>query len=50
MVLDMSNSNININHNNQNNQKFKIDGIGYKILYLEKCIRKTLTSRNAIPI
>jgi len=40
MVMDMSNPNININYNNQNNQKFKIDDIGYKILYLGKMHKK----------
>ncbi len=40
MVMDMSIPNININYDNQNNQKFKIDGIGYEILYLEKIRKK----------
>jgi|tagenome__1003787_1003787.scaffolds.fasta_scaffold20195530_1 hypothetical protein len=35
MVIDVSNPNNNINYDNQNNQKFKIDGIGYKILFRE---------------
>ena len=40
MVMDMSNPNININYSNQNNQKFKIDGIGYRIHYVEKICKK----------